>query len=98
MYPNQPHTPGNRGPGDDLKGGFSSVLAAMIALLLGAPFNALTAPYVIVLAEQTYTDEIVDLIAIAWMILAYPLVFFAARASIVAAMTTAGMYLAYRLF
>ena len=94
---NFPHHPGNRGPGDDLTGGFASVAAAMVAILLGAPLNDWTAPYVIALAQETYSPEVVDLIGVAWMILTYPLVFFAARASIVAALTTAGMYLAYRL-
>lgn len=88
---------GNRGPGTDLKGGFATTAAAMIALLLASPFNTMSAPYVIALARQSYSDEIVDLIGIAWMILAYPFVFFAARASIVAGLTTAGLYLAHRL-
>ena len=96
MYPHPPNHPGNRGNGDDLKGGFATTAAAMVALLLGAPFNAMSAPYVIALAQQSYSPEIVDVIGVAWMILTYPFVFFAARASIIAGLTTAGVYLAYR--
>ena len=81
---------------DDIKGGFATTAAAMVAILLGSPFNAMTAPYVIALAEKNYSYEVVDLIGITWMILAYPFVFFAARAGIIAALTTAGVYLAYR--
>lgn len=97
MYPNQhTQTPGNHGPGQDLQGGFASILAAMVALLLGSPFNAFTLPYVIVLAEQSHGPEVVDLIGMAWTLLAYPLLFFAARASIAASLSAAGVYLAYR--
>lgn len=98
MYPNpnQFGPPGQRGPMDDIKGGFATVAAAMVAILLGAPFNALTAPYVIAMAERSYSYEVVNLIGIAWQCLAYPFVFFAARASILAALTAAGVYLAYR--
>ncbi|TYB83479.1 hypothetical protein [Maritimibacter fusiformis] len=81
---------------DDIKGGFATTAAAMVAILLGSPFNAVTAPYVIAMAERSYSPEVVDLIGIAWMILAYPFVFFAARASILAALTAAGVYIAYR--
>jgi hypothetical protein len=98
MYPNPgPYGPrGPRGPMDDIKGGFSTTLAAMVAILLGAPFNALTAPYVIAMAERTYSYEVTEIIRWAWMLLAYPAVFFAARASIIAALSATGVFLAYR--
>ncbi|MBK0327745.1 hypothetical protein I5535_10620 [Rhodobacteraceae bacterium F11138] len=81
---------------DDIKGGFATTVAAMCAILLATPFNTMTAPYVIALAEKSYSYEVADLIGIAWMLMSYPFVFFAARASIIAALTTAGVYLAYR--
>jgi hypothetical protein len=98
MFNSPAHYPpqGPRSPGDDIKGGFATTAAVMVAILLGAPFNALTAPYVIAMAERSYSYEVVDLIGIAWMILTYPFVFFAARASILAALTAAGVYIAYR--
>lgn len=98
MFNGQPNfgPPQSRSLIDEFKGGFTTVLAAMIAVLLATPFNALTAPYVIALAEKSYSYEVADLIGIAWMILSYPFVFFAARAGIIAALTTAGVYLAYR--
>lgn len=98
MYPNQ-HNPhlGSRGPSQDLLGGFAGVLAAMVALLLGSPFTALTLPYVIALAQQSHGPEMVDLIGVAWTILAYPMIWFAARASIVTGLTAAGVFITYRL-
>lgn len=92
-YPPQ----GPRSPMDDIKGGFATVAAAMVAILLGSPFNALTAPYVIALAEQSYSCEVSEFIGILWMLLSWPLVFFLARASIIAGLSAAGTYLAYRL-
>ncbi|MCD1628100.1 hypothetical protein K7H22_19075 [Seohaeicola saemankumensis] len=79
-----------------MKDGFASTLAAMISVLLSAPLNEFTQPYVILYAQRTYAPELVDLIAIVWMILCWPLVFFAARASVIAGLTAAGVYLAYR--
>ncbi len=96
MYPNHPQHPGNRGSGQDLLGGFAAVLAAMVALLLGSPFTALTIPYVTVLAEKSHGPETVELIRISWSILAYPMIWFAARASIVTGLSAAGVFLAYR--
>lgn len=97
MYaPNNYPPRGPQSPMDDIKGGFATTAAAMVAILLGSPFNALTAPYVTAMAERSYSYEVVNLIGIAWMILAYPFVFFAARASILAALTAAGVYIAYR--
>ena len=95
-YPGQYPPPGPRGPMDDIRGGVATTVAAMAALLLGSQFNTYTVSYVTAIAEQSYSDEIVDLIAVAWMILAYPLVFYMARASIIAAMTAIGVHLAYR--
>lgn len=91
-YPPQ----GPRGPMDEIKGGFATTAAAMVALILGAPLNEFTQPYVIYWAERTYAPELTQLIGIAWMILCWPLTYFAARASILAALTAAGVYLAYR--
>ena len=98
MYPNAPNQPGGGGPGDDLKGGFAATAAAMVSLILSPPINEFTQPYVIYWAIRSYPSELVELISIAWMILIWPLVFFAARAGIVYALTAAGIYLAYRFF
>ncbi|WP_299724850.1 hypothetical protein [uncultured Tateyamaria sp.] len=95
MNPNQ-HGPNGQGGGMNMKDGFASTLAAMISVLLSAPLNEFTQPYVILYAQRTYAPELVNLIAIVWMILCWPLVFFAARASIIAGLTAAGVYLAYR--
>lgn len=95
MNPNQ-NTPGNRGPGTDLQGGFATTAAAMLAMLVAPILDQYSGPYVIYLARQNYAPEIVDLIDIAWTIACYPFVFFAARASIAAALSAAGVYLAYR--
>ncbi|CAN0543578.1 unnamed protein product, partial [Ectocarpus sp. 8 AP-2014] len=43
--------PGKRGPGDDLKGGFATTAAVMIAMLASPALNEVTAPYVVWLAE-----------------------------------------------
>lgn len=98
MYPNhnQYGPSGPRSPTDDIKGGFASVAAAMVSLILSPPLNEVTSPYVYRLATRTYAPELVDLIMIAWLILCWPLCYFAARASIIAALTAAGVYLAYR--
>lgn len=94
-YPNQ-HGP--NGPGDKMtmKDAFASTLAAMVSIILSTPLNEFTQPYVIYWAQRTYAPELVDLIAIIWMILCWPLAFFAARASIIAGLTAAGVYIAYR--
>lgn len=91
-----PGDPGGRGPGDDLKGGFATTAAAMIAMLASPALNEVTAPYVIWLAQRSYPRDVVELITIAWMVACFPFVFFAARAGIGAALTVAGVYLAYR--
>lgn len=89
--------PGNRGPGDEgLKGGFAMTAAAMIAMLASPALNEVTAPYVIWVAERSYPRDVVKLIRIAWMIACFPFVYYAAKAGIGAALTVAGVYLAYR--
>lgn len=97
MHPNYPHGP--HGPGEkmSMKEAFASVLAAMVSIILSAPLNEYTQHYVIYLAQRSYAPEIVDLIGIAWMLLCWPLVFFAARASIIAGLTAAGVYIAYKI-
>ena len=80
-----------------MKDGFASVTAAMVSIILSAPLNEYTQPYVIYLAQRSYSPEIVHLIGIVWMLLCWPLAYFAARASIIAALTAAGVYIAYRL-
>lgn len=77
--------------------GFATTLAAMVALILSAPLNEYTNPYVVYFAQRTYAPDLVNLISIAWMFLCWPLVFFAARASIIAGLTAAGVFIAYRL-
>ncbi len=67
-FPNQ-NSPGNNGPGNDMQGGFATTAAAMVSIVLSPPINAFTQPYVILMAERSYPYELVDLIAIAWMIL-----------------------------
>lgn len=77
--------------------GFATTLAAMLALL-GAPYlNTLTAPYVLALARQSYGPDLVQAVALAWMLACYPFVFFAARASVGVALMVAGSAVAYRL-
>lgn len=88
--------PGNRGPGEDLKGGFATCAAAMVSIIVTPVFSEHTLPYVIWLAEDNYRPDTVKLIAFAWDILAWPMTFFAARAAIGAALTVAGITLAYR--
>jgi hypothetical protein len=98
MYPNPYNSgPGNHGPGEDLKGGFATCAAAMVAIIVTPVFSEYTMPYVIWLAEDHYQPETVDFIAFAWDIIAWPMTFFAARAAIGAALTVAGVYLAYRI-
>jgi hypothetical protein len=98
MFSNRPdYRPGGgRGPGDDLKGGFATTAAAMIAMLASPALNEVTVPYVIWLAERSYPRDVVELIRIAWMIACFPFVYYAAKAGIGAALTVAGVYLAYR--
>ena len=69
----------------------------MVSIVISPPFHEFTAPYVWTLASKSYGPEMVDFIMAIWMILIWPLTFFAARAAIVTALTTAGVYLAYRL-
>ncbi|QPH54672.1 hypothetical protein I0K15_02500 [Pontivivens ytuae] len=69
----------------------------MIALLLGGLMAKHTVDYITVVAAMSYPPEIVDLFEIAWTLLCYPFVFFAARASVLFAVTAAGVYLASRL-
>ncbi|MEM7547590.1 MAG: hypothetical protein AAF367_18850 [Pseudomonadota bacterium] len=95
-YPQPPGGGGDRSPLDDLKGGFATTAAAMLAMLVAPSLDEITAPYVIYLAQQSYPADAVDLIDIAWTVACYPFVFFAARAGIAGALTVAGMYLAYR--
>lgn len=94
-YPD-PRGGGKNSPGDDMKGGFATTAAAMIAMLASPALNEVTTPYVIWLAERNYPTDIVELIRVAWMVACFPFVFFAARAGISAALTVAGVYLAYR--
>lgn len=84
------------GPGGDLKGGFASVAALMLAMIFAPTISEATLPYVIGIAERSYPPDIVSLFEIAWMLLCFPFVFFAARAGIAYALTAAGVYLAYR--
>lgn len=98
MYqPPYHHGPGGRGPGEDLKGGFATVAAAMVSIVVSPPFHEFTAPYVWELARRSYGPEMVDFIMVIWMILIWPLCYFAARASILAGLTVAGVWIAYRL-
>ncbi|WP_162946742.1 hypothetical protein [Ruegeria sp. EL01] len=98
MHPHQYNSgPGGGGPGADMKGGFATCAAAMVSILITPIFAEYTMPYVIWLAEDHYERETVGLIAFAWDIIAWPMTFFAARAAIGAALTMAGVYLAYRL-
>ena len=45
--------------GDDLKGGFATTAAAMIAMLASPALNEVTAPYVVWLAERSYPRDVV---------------------------------------
>lgn len=96
---NQPYGMGPQkgGSGDDLTGGFATCAAAMVSIIVTPVFSEHTMPYVIWLAEDHYERETVKLIAFAWDIIAWPMTFFAARAAIAAALTMAGVYLAYRM-
>lgn len=97
MYPPQLPGQGGRGPGEDLKGGFATCAAAMVSIVISPPFHEFTAPYVWHLSSKSYGPEMVNFIMAMWMILTWPLTFFAARAAISAALTVAGVYIAYRL-
>lgn len=96
-FPNHMQGPGNRGPGEDLTGGFATCAAAMVSIIITPVFTEITMPYVMKLTEDQYSRDTVALIAFAWEIIAWPMTFFAARAAIVAALTIAGVYLSYRL-
>ncbi len=98
MHPHQYNNgPGNRGPGADMTGGFATCAAVMVSIIVTPTFSQYTMPYVIWLAEDHYDYDTVGLIAFAWDIIAWPMTFFAARAAIGAALTMAGVYLAYRM-
>lgn len=84
------------GPSGDLQGGFATTAAAMIAMIAAPALNEMTATHVIWIAQKNYPPNIVYIIELAWMIACFPFVFFAARAGIAAALTVAGVYLAYR--
>lgn len=90
------NTPAGGGSGDDLKNGFATVAAAMLAMIFAPTLNEMTLPYVIGIARRSYGPDIVSLFEVAWMLLCFPFVFFAARAGIAYALTAAGVYLAYR--
>lgn len=96
-YPNHFQGPGGRGPGEDLKGGFATCAAAMVSIVVSPPFYEFTGPYVWELSRRSYSPETVDFIMICYMLLCWPLTFFAARAGIIAGLTVAGVYIAYRL-
>ncbi|MGF0538890.1 hypothetical protein ACQQ2Q_12915 [Agrobacterium sp. ES01] len=98
MFGNPGQNNGQRGggPGDDLKGGFATIAAAMVSIVVSPTLSSATLPYVIGIARQSYPPEIVELFKVAWMLLCFPFVFFAARASIAFALTAAGVYVAYR--
>ncbi|MBO4168851.1 hypothetical protein [Cereibacter azotoformans] len=94
---NQDHQGNGNGlPRNDMQGGFATTSAAMIAMIAAPALDEATAEYVILLAQRSYAPDIVQLIEVAWMIACFPFVFFAARAGINAALTVAGIYLAYR--
>lgn len=97
MMRSRQHGPDGRNDRMSSKDGFASVLAAMVSIILSAPLNEYTQPWVIYLAMRSYSAELVQLISIAWMLLCWPLVFFAARESIIAGLTAAGVYAAYKL-
>ena len=96
-YPNHYPGQGGRGPGEDVKGGFATCAAAMVSIVISPPFHEFTAPYVWELSRRSYGPEMVNFIMVCWMILTWPLTFFAARAAIIAGLTVAGVYIAYRL-
>ena len=97
MFGNNQQPGGQRGgPGDDLKGGFATVAALMLAMIFAPTLSELTLPFVVGIARRSYPPDIVSLFETAWMVLAFPLTFFAARAGIAYALTAAGVYLAYR--
>ncbi len=98
MYPNPYQSGGpSRSPGEDLKGGFATCAAAMVSIIVTPVFSEFTSPYVIWLAKDHYSGETLNFIAFAWDIIAWPMTFFAARSAIIAGLTVAGVYLAYRL-
>ncbi|MGR3513825.1 MAG: hypothetical protein ACU0GG_13775 [Paracoccaceae bacterium] len=93
------NTPHGEKPGffDTLQGGFANTLAAMVALVLSMPLYEYTEPYVYYWASRSYPPGLVDAVVIAWMILCWPFCYFAARASIVAALAGAAIYIGYKL-
>jgi hypothetical protein len=85
-----------KGPAADLEGGFATTAAGMLAMIAAPAMYEMTAKHVVWLAQKSYSQEFVHIIEFAWMIACFPFVFFAARAGIAAALTVAGVYLAYR--
>lgn len=75
---------------------FATTAAAMVAMPASPALNEVTAPYMILLAERSYPRDVVQIFQVVWMVACFPFVFFAARAGIGAALTVAGVYLAYR--
>lgn len=92
------HDPGqDPGPGTDLKNGFSTTVALMMAMIFAPIVNEYSVPILRWAARFSYGPDIIEFIELAWFFLCFPLVFFAARAGIAYALTAAGVYLAYRL-
>lgn len=96
---NQPGHQGQppKGPAHDMQGGFATSVAFMIAMLAAPALSEATLPYVRRIALASYPPDLVWLFEIAWWVATFPLVFFAARASVATAITVAGVYLASRL-
>ena len=92
-----PQPPPKKNFWEELQGGFTYTLAAMISLLTSPVLNEWTQPWVIWLASKSYSPEWVDVIAFLWLALCFPFTFFLARAGTIAAISLAGIYLAYRL-
>lgn len=91
-----PHRDEHRGVFLSSVNGLATVLAIVIALI-GAPFAYnVSAPYVLNLAAKTYGADMVALVDFCWFILMFPLVFFAARASVGVALLVSGSWIAYR--
>ena len=91
--------PFNNGPPDNgggIKDGFSTTAAGMLAMIFGPIVHQHSYPFVEWFALQTYPRDIVSIFEFVWMIACFPLVYFASKASILYALTAAGIYLAYR--
>lgn len=88
---------GGQNASRDLKGGFATTAAFMLAMIFGPIVNEYTIEYVLYFARRSYSHEFVKIFEFAWMVACFPFVFFAARAGIVYALTAAGIYFAYRL-